>query len=272
MRILFLGDIVGRSGRDAVIANVPKLRERFKLDFVVANCENATQGHGITMAHARTLLSCGIDCMTLGDHAFDQRELISTIDSESRILRPENIAHSGPGKGFGVFHDNRQRKLLVIVAVGRVFMNQPFDDPFRAVDRVLSRYPLGGAVHSVMIDFHAEATSEKMAMGHYCDGRATLVAGTHTHVPTADSTVLKGGTAYISDVGMCGYYDSVIGMKKDEPISRFVTGIRRQRLEPAPGEASLCGVLVESDDGTGLARRIEPLRIGGLIPQAVAGS
>ncbi len=272
MRILFLGDVVGRSGRDAIVAGIPKLRSQLRLDLVVANCENATQGRGITKNHAVALFAAGIDCMTLGDHAFDQRELISSISSEPRMLRPMNIAHAAPGRGYGIFQDSRKRKLLVIAALGRIFMGQPYNDPFQAVNQLLEAHPLGGSVHAILIDFHAEATSEKMAMGHHCNGRATLVAGTHTHVPTADCTIMSGGTAYISDVGMCGNYDSVIGVNKDEPLSRFVTGMHRKRFEPAVGEASLCGVLVESDDRTGLARSVEPVRIGGTITPAVPGA
>ena len=269
MRILFLGDVFGRSGRKAVLSGIPALRQRLGLDLVVVNSENATQGRGITMNHARALLSGGIDCLTLGDHAFDQRELISGISSEPRILRPINIAHAAPGRGHGIFEDSRKRRLLVISALGRVFMGKPYNDPFMAVGQLLDAHRLGGSVHAILLDFHAEATSEKMAMGHHCNGRATLVAGTHTHVPTADCTILDGGTAYISDVGMCGNYDSVIGVNKEEPISRFVTGMNRKRLEPAAGTASLCGVLVDSDDSTGRALKVEPVRLGGRIPQSV---
>ncbi len=267
MRILFLGDIVGRCGRDAITSWVPRVRELLNPDFVVANGENATQGNGITLAHAKSILASGVDCITLGDHAFDQRPLMSEIDREPRLLRPLNLSRHAPGNGHGIFTDNRNRKLLVISAIGRVFMKTPYDDPFAAVGTLLSTHPVGVSVHAVLIDFHAEATSEKTAMGHHCDGRATMVAGTHTHVPTSDWRILPGGTGYISDTGMCGDYHSVIGMQKEEPVGRFVTGLRRGRFVPATGEASRCGVLIDSDDATGRATRIAPVRVGGPIPQ-----
>ena len=262
MRILFLGDVVGRIGREAVSEAVPQMRSRLGLDFVAVNAENATQGRGITLAHASLLLSSGVDCLTLGDHAFDQRELISDIVKEPRLLRPVNIAHAAPGSGSTIFTDSRGRRLLVVSALGRIFMNRPFEDPFREVKRLLDKHSLGSSVQATLIDFHAEATSEKMAMGHHCDGRASLVVGTHTHVPTSDCKILRGGTGYISDAGMCGDYDSVIGMKTNEPLDRFVTGMHRKRLEPAGVAATICGVLVETEDRTGLATRIEPIREG----------
>ncbi len=269
MRIMFLGDIVGRCGRDAVTSWVPRVREVLNPDFVVANGENATQGNGITLAHAKSILASGVDCITLGDHAFDQRPLMSEIDREPRLLRPLNLSSHAPGNGHGIFTDSRNRKLLVVSALGRVFMKSPYDDPFAAVGKLLSAHPIGASVHAALVDFHAEATSEKTAMGFHCDGRATMVAGTHTHIPTSDWRILPGGTGYISDVGMCGDYHSVIGMQKDEPVGRFVTGLSRARFSPATGEATRCGVLVDSDDASGRATRIMPIRVGGPIPQSL---
>lgn len=266
MRILFLGDVMGRAGRRAISEGLASLRAALKADFVVVNAENASGGRGVTAGHAQTLLEAGADCLTLGDHAFDQKDMLAYIDREPRIIRPMNLAREAPGRGHGVFADGRGRKVLVTQALGQVFMSRPYDDPFSALDAVLRAHPPGGMVQAALVDFHAEATSEKMAAGHFCDGRASLVVGTHTHVPTADAQILSRGTAYLSDAGMCGDYDSVIGMEKAEPLRRFVTGMVRDRFTPAEGEATLCGVLVETDDRTGLARRIEPVRVGGRLP------
>lgn len=268
MRILFLGDVMGRSGREAIARRLPSLREEWRLDFVVANGENATQGNGLTPAHAKDLLSSGIDCITLGDHAFDQRQMIQFAESEPRIVTPLNFARAAPGKGARVYTADRLKRILVVSALGRVFMKQPFDDPFLRVSQALDQHPLGSAVDAAIVDFHAEATSEKMAMGHWCDGRASLVAGTHTHVPTADAKILAEGTGYISDVGMCGDYNSVIGVRKEEPMRRFTTGMSGGKLEPSNGEASICGIFVETRPDSGLARRTAPIRVGGDLPQA----
>lgn len=268
MRLLFLGDVVGRAGRTVVAERLMRLRADWQLDFVVVNGENASSGAGLTPDHAKALLAAGADCLTLGDHAFDQKDMLSFIDSEPRIIRPLNIAKQAPGKGFRVFATTSGRKVLVLQALGRVFMKQPFDDPFSAVEAVLKAHPLGGLVSATILDFHAEATSEKMGMGHWCDGRASLVVGTHTHVPTADAQVLTAGTAYLTDAGMCGDYNSVIGMDRQEPLRRFVTGMPKGRFEPANGPATLSGVLVETNDATGLARRVVPVRQGGLLAEA----
>lgn len=269
MRLLFLGDVMGRAGRAAIIDRLPALRDRLKADFVVVNAENASGGAGVTTAHAKALLEAGADCLTLGDHAFDQRDMLSFIDTEPRILRPINYAKDAPGRGHRVFTDRRGRKILVAQVLGQVFMKRPFDDPFSAIDAVLRAHPRGGAVQAALVDIHCEATSEKMGMGHFCDGRASVVVGTHTHVPTADCQILPGGTAFQSDAGMCGDYLSVIGMEKAEPMRRFVTGMAKERFTPARGEASLCGLFVETDDATGAALRVEMIREGGrLIPSA----
>lgn len=262
MRILFLGDVMGRAGRRAITEHLAELRAQLRADFVIVNGENASAGMGLSAAHAQVLLDAGADCLTLGDHAFDQKDMLSFIDKEPRILRPLNFAREAPGKGARVFQDARGRKILVAQALGQVFMKRPFDDPFSALDTVLKAHPPGGMVQAALIDFHAEATSEKMAVGHFCDGRASAVIGTHTHVPTADSQILGRGTAYLSDAGMCGDYDSVIGMDRAEPMRRFLTGMTRDRFTPANGEATLCGALIETDDRSGLATAISPIRQG----------
>lgn len=268
MRILFLGDVMGRSGRTAVIERLPKLRADWGLDFVVVNGENASQGAGLTGEHAKALLAAGADCVTLGDHAFDQKDMIQFIEQEPRILRPLNFSKVAPGRGFRIFEAGQGRKVLVTQVLGQVFMKRPFDDPFSAVEAVLKTHRIGVAVQAAIVDVHAEATSEKMALGHWCDGQASLVVGTHTHVPTADHQILNGGTAYLSDAGMSGDYNSVIGMEKLEPMKRFITGMISSRFEPAGGPATLSGVFVETDDKTGRALRVVPVRQGGLLEQA----
>lgn len=268
MRILFLGDVMGRAGRAAVANRLPGLRKDWALDFVVVNGENASGGMGLTGAHAKGLLDAGADCITLGDHAFDQKDMLAFIEQEPRVLRPLNYAKTAPGKGSRLFTDARGRKVLVAQVLGQVFMKRPFDDPFSAVQPVFHAHPLGGMAQAVIVDMHCEATSEKMAMGHWCDGRASLMVGTHTHVPTADAMILPGGCGYLTDAGMCGDYNSVIGMQKDEPMRRFITQMPSGRFEPAGGEATLSGVFVETDDRSGKATRIAPVRLGGRLEQA----
>lgn len=268
MKMLFLGDVMGRAGRAAIQERLPKLRADLGLDFVVVNGENASGGMGLTGDHAKLILAAGADVVTLGDHAFDQKDMLRFIETEPRIIRPLNYAKEAPGRGARLFEDRRGRKVLVTQVLGQVFMKRPFDDPFSAVDAVLRAHPLGGMAQAILVDVHCEATSEKMAIGHWCDGRASVVVGTHTHVPTADVTVLSGGTAYMTDAGMCGDYDSVIGMDKAEPMRRFITGMVRERFTPASGEATLSGIYVETDDRTGKAKLAKPLRIGGRLPEA----
>ena len=259
---------MGRSGRSAVAEFLPKLRADWRLDFVVVNGENATSGMGLSGAHAKGLLDAGADVVTLGDHAFDQKDMLQFCETEPRIIRPINIARSAPGKGVRLYDAPGGRKVLVAQVLGQVFMKRPFDDPFSAIDMALKTYPRGGQANAVIVDFHAEATSEKVAMGHFCNGRASLVVGTHTHVPTSDALIRDKGTACLSDAGMCGDYDSVIGMQTAEPMRRFVTGLPKERFTPANGPATLSGVYVETDDRTGAATRIVPVRQGGLLPQS----
>lgn len=268
MKILFLGDVMGRAGRRAVTEKLPKLREEWRLDFVVVNGENASNGMGLSGEHAKALLAAGADCITLGDHAFDQKDMLQFIEQEPRIIRPLNFAKGAPGRGHRVFSDRRGRKILVTQVLGNVFMKRAFDDPFSAADVVLRQHVLGGAVQAALVDMHCEATSEKMGMGHFCDSRASVVVGTHTHIPTGDAQILNGGTAYLTDAGMCGDYNSVIGMEKAEPMRRFVTGMPKSRFTPALGEATLSGVYVETDDRTGLATAVKMIRQGGRLEQA----
>ena len=265
MRLLYLGDVVGRAGRAAITGRLADLRARLKADFVIVNGENATSGIGLSTEHAKVLLSAGADVLTLGDHAFDQRDLLSGIEKEPRIVRPLNYSKADPGVGARVFDAPGGRKVLVAQVLGQVFMKRPFDDPFSAVETVLKKHPLGGLVQASLIDVHCEATSEKMAMGHFCDGRASAVIGSHTHVPTGDCMLLPKGTAYMTDAGMCGDYNSVIGMEKDEPLRRFITGMSKGRFQPANGEATLSGALIETDDRTGLSKRITAVRDGGVL-------
>ncbi len=268
MRILFLGDVMGRAGRAAVSETLPRLREEWRLDFVVVNGENASNGMGLSGEHAKILFEAGADCVTLGDHAFDQKDMLQYIEQDSRIVRPLNFAKGAPGRGHRLFTARGGQKVLVLQALGQVFMKRAFDDPFGAVEGVLKSHPRGGLAQAIIVDMHCEATSEKMAMGHFCNGKASLVVGTHTHVPTGDAQILEGGTAYLTDAGMCGDYNSVIGMDKAEPMRRFLTGMPKGRFTPASGAATLSGVYVETDDRTGAAKCIEMVRQGGLLQQA----
>ncbi|MFH5925130.1 TIGR00282 family metallophosphoesterase [Roseomonas xinghualingensis] len=270
MRILFLGDVVGRSGRDAVTAELPGLRARLAADLVVLNAENASHGFGLAPDMARAFLEAGADVLTLGNHAWDRKEIIPYIEGEPRLIRPMNYPPGTPGRGATVVEVRGGRRALVMQVMGRLFM-EPLDDPFRAAQAELARHSMGanGSVQAVVVDIHAEATSEKLGFGHSFDGMVSLVAGTHTHVPTADHQVLEGGTAYVTDAGMCGDYDSVIGMQKAGASIRFWRKVPAERLAPAEGEATLCGVLVKTDDATGLARQIGAVRLGGRLSQVL---
>jgi len=267
MRILFLGDVVGRTGRDAVVAALPELRARLRAELVVVNGENASHGFGISPEMATAILRAGADVITLGNHAWDRKELAPFIGGEPRIVRPLNYPPGTPGAGSFEVVLADGRRALVANIMGRLFM-EALDDPFRGAAELLTRYKLGADVAAIVIDLHAEATSEKYAFAHSFDGAVSLIVGTHTHVPTADHTILPGGTAYQSDVGMCGDYDSVIGMAKQGSSSRFWTKMPGERLQPAEGETTICGLFVTTDDRTGLALSVEPLRQGGRLSQA----
>jgi metallophosphoesterase (TIGR00282 family) len=270
LRILFLGDIVGRTGRDAVAAVLPALRARLRIDLAVVNAENASHGFGLAPEMARALFAAGADVLTLGNHAWDRKEIIPYIETEPRLLRPLNYPPGTPGRGVALVELAGGRRALVLQAMGRLFMDA-LDDPFRGVQAELARHRMGaqGTVQAVVIDVHAEASSEKAAMAHSFDGQASAVIGTHTHVPSADHQVLPGGTAFVTDAGMCGDYDSVIGMQKGAAALRFWRKLPGERLAPAEGAATVCGVFVETDDATGLARRVEPVRLGGRLSGAM---
>jgi metallophosphoesterase (TIGR00282 family) len=266
MRLLFIGDIVGRAGRAVLFENLPKLRQAWGLDFVIVNGENAAGGFGITEAICADILAAGADCVTLGNHAFDQREALVFIARQRRLIRPMNYPSGTPGGGANLFETASGARALVVNLMGRVFMDA-MDDPFAAIAREVSACPLGVGCDALVVDFHAEASSEKQAFAHFVDGRVSLVAGTHTHVPAADHQILPNGTAFVTDAGMTGDYDSVIGMEKEEPVRRFTTKLPATRFEPASGAATLCGIAVELD-AKGLAAKIAPVRIGGRLSQA----
>ena len=278
MNILLIGDVVGRTGRQAVAQHLPALRDRLKLDFVVVNGENAAHGFGITESICKDFYDLGVDVVTTGNHVWDQREIMNYIGGDDRLLRPLNFPEGTPGRGSNVFTAHDGRRVMVVHAMGRLFMD-PLDDPFKGVEAALGNHRLGstgkigtgksGTVDAVIVDFHGEASSEKMALGHLLDGRVSVVVGTHTHVPTADAQVLPKGTAYQTDLGMTGDYDSVIGMQKETATARFTTKLPQGRLEPAEGEATLCGLFLATDDATGLATRAEPVRLGGRLAPAV---
>jgi len=264
MKMLFCGDIVGRPGRDAVVKHVPVLRRTLGLDVVVANAENVAGGFGMTEATCNELFAGGVDVITSGNHTWDKREIIPVLETEPRILRPANFPKGTPGHGARVYTLGDRRKVLVINVMARLFMDA-LDCPFQAVDAALAPHMLGQTVQAILVDIHGEATSEKYSMGHHLDGRVSLVVGSHSHVPTADAQVLVKGTGYQTDAGMCGDYDSVIGMRKDIAVARFVKKVPGDRLAPSEGEGTLCAVFVETDDRNGLAKRVLPVRMGGRL-------
>jgi metallophosphoesterase (TIGR00282 family) len=263
MKLLFLGDLLGRAGRDAAIKAIPELRAKLKLDFVAVNAENASHGFGLGPDMADALFKAGADVITLGNHAWDRREIIPYIAQEKRLIRPLNYPPGTPGQGSALVTLADGRKVLVAQAMGRLFMD-PLNCPFMTMDELLSRHRLGNGLHAIILDIHAEASSEKMAFGHAFDGRVSAVVGTHTHTPTADHQVFPRGTAYCTDLGMCGDYDSVIGMSKDAAIARFIRKMPGDRLTPAEGPATVCGAFIETGED-GLATRIEPVRLGGRL-------
>lgn len=264
MKLLFLGDLVGRTGRSAAIKMLPGLVEDQELDFVVVNGENAASGFGITETILQEVIDAGADVVTTGNHIWDQRDTLVYIERQDRLLRPVNFPSGTPGRGAHLYTARNGAQVMVVNVMGRVYMDA-LDDPFAAIDRIVNDCPLGQVADAIIVDMHAEATSEKQAMGHFLDGRVSLVVGTHTHVPTADHQILEGGTAYQSDAGMCGDYDSVLGMDKEEPVNRFQRKIPGARFTPATGEATVCGIAVETDDRTGLAKAVAPVRIGGRL-------
>jgi metallophosphoesterase (TIGR00282 family) len=267
MRILFIGDVVGRSGRTIVTERLPGLIAGWQLDLVIVNGENSAGGFGITEVIYNELIDAGADAVTLGNHAWDQREALVFIERAPRLIRPVNYPAGAPGRGAALVDTKNGKRALVVNVMGRIFMD-PLDDPFAAVEREVSACALRSGADAIVIDMHCEASSEKQAMGYFVDGRASLVVGTHTHAPTADHRLLPGGTAFVTDVGMTGDYNSVIGMNKDEPLSRFLRKIPGSKFAAADGPATLCGLAVETDDKTGLSSRVAAVRLGGILEEA----
>ena len=264
MRILFIGDVMGRTGRDALTEHLPNLKDILKTDIVIVNGENSAHGFGITPKICEEFYGCGVDCITTGNHIWDQREIIPYIDKDPKLLRPLNYPAGTMGNGFYIHETASGAKIMIVNAMARLFMDA-MDDPFAALDRLVQEYPLKRKVQAIFVDFHGETTSEKMAMAHYLDGRISALVGTHTHIPTADYHIMVNGTAYQTDAGMTGDYDSVIGVRKDISIHRFVRKTPCERMVPADGEATVCGTLIETDDKTGLAVNISAVRVGGRL-------
>ena len=264
MKILFLGDVMGRSGRHSLRDHLPQAIIDNNIDFVIANGENAAGGFGITESICNELYSYGVNVITTGNHLWDQKEITNYIDKDQNLLKPYNFAEGSPGLGFNIYELDNKEKIAVINIMGNLFMRS-CDNAFFKIEEVLQKIDVKD-LSFIFVDFHAEASSEKMAMGHHLDGRVTAVVGTHTHVPTADATIMEHGTAYQTDAGMCGDYDSVIGTKKQEFVRKFATqDTERKRVPPADGVGTLCGVIIESQYDNFLAKNIQSIRIGGKI-------
>ena len=264
MRLLFCGDVVGRPGRTVIAERLPQIINDYDIDFTIVNGENATHGFGLNREHANAIFQAGADVITLGNHAFDQHDILTWIDETPNVIRPHNIGRSAPGKGCVVAMGRKGHQVLVMNVLGAVHMNPLYGNPFDAVDDMMPPdFPVACGLDAVVLDFHAEITAEKQTMGHYVDGRATLCVGTHTHIPTADTRILTGGTAYQTDAGMCGDYDSSIGMDKGIILQRMTGTLPPPRMEPAKGQATLSAILVDTDDKTGLANAVYSIRVGG---------
>ncbi len=258
---------MGRSGREALARHLPELKEKLDYDVLIVNADNAAHGFGVTEKVAAELYACGADCITAGNHVWDQREMISYIERDKKVLRALNYPEGTPGRGVYIHTLYDGRKIAIMHVQGSLFMDA-LACPFRTMSDSLKPYVMGQNVHAVFVDFHAEITSEKMALGQYLDGKVSAVIGSHTHIPTADAHILTHGTAYQTDVGMTGdYNDTVIGMKKDVPINRFLKKVPRERMSPGEDDATLCGVFVVTNDSTGLAKQIKPIRLGGRLQQ-----
>ncbi|MCC6597479.1 MAG: TIGR00282 family metallophosphoesterase [Alphaproteobacteria bacterium] len=271
MRIVFIGDIMGRSGREALEKYLPEIRENLEPDVVIVNGENSSNGAGITEKICKQYYEWGVDCITTGNHVWDQREIIPYIGRDPRLLRPINFPPGTPGSGLYKHRIADGRTVSIVNAMGRLFMDS-LDDPFRSLVEMLAQERLGETTGAIFVDFHAETTSEKMSLAHYLDGRVSAVVGTHTHIPTADAHVLSKGTAYLTDAGMTGDYDSVIGVEKEIAMHRFIKKMPGERMRPASGAGTLCGCLVVTNDKTGLAHSIEPIRLGGCLPRVMPGA
>jgi len=264
MRILFLGDVVGVSGCSKLMNNLKNEIEHKKIDFVIVNGENAaSQGVGLTKEICNDFFNCGVDVITTGNHVWDQKEIMEFIDKEERLLRPKNLYEPAPGKGFNIYHTKENIKIGVLNLMGNIFMKK-CEDVFEISENFLKKYKLKEDYDLLVVDFHGEITSEKNAIGYFYDGKATLVVGTHTHIPTNDARILKNGTGYQTDAGMCGDYDSVIGMNAENSLNRF---LKKNSIKhfPALGEATLCGVIVDCNIKTGLAINIESYISGGQL-------
>tara|TARA_B100001123_G_scaffold440826_1_gene580732 strand:+ start:658 stop:1467 length:810 start_codon:yes stop_codon:yes gene_type:complete len=269
MNILILGDIVGPSGRKAVVSQLPNLIKKKKIDFVIVNGENADDtGVGITQKNAEEFFKAGADVITTGNHVWDQKETMEFITSEKRLLRPQNLAKGSPGKGLGIFNSKNNKKVAVINLMGNIFMKK-CDDVFEAALEFTNNVKLKRDADFIVVDIHGEITSEKMAMGYFFDGKATMLVGTHTHVPTSDHRVLEKGTAYQTDVGMCGDYNSVIGMNRDNSLKKFLKDQSAKKHYPALGEATISGLMVSADDKTGLAKKVEPIVVGNSLENRI---
>jgi hypothetical protein len=264
MKILFIGDVFGRSGREALAAHLPLLKRENNPDVIIVNGENAASGAGITDKIARDFFSLGVDVITTGNHVWDKREVVPYIANEPRLLRPINYPPNTAGKGIIRYQTRGGQTVVVINAMARLFM-ESLDCPFRTVSEAIAGERMGQTSQAIFIDFHGEATSEKMSFAHYFDGKVSAVIGTHTHIPTADAHVMAGGTGYQSDAGMTGDYNSVIGMDKSIAVARFVKKVPGEKNKPALGTGTLCGVLVETNDNTGLAKKLHPIRMGPLL-------
>lgn len=269
MKLLFLGDVVGRSGRDGVLRHLPELKKNLGIDFAIVNGENSASGFGITEQIAKQYFAAGADVITCGDHCFDQPETKFFINQYPNMLRPSNFPATLPGKGYNIYELPRGKKILVIHLLCQLFIRYQLNCPFQAVTEILEKYKLGRDVDYIFVDIHGEATSEKMAMGHYLDGKISAICGTHTHVPTSDTQIMPNGTAYQTDAGMCGDYDSVIGFKKEISIPSFLNKIRGEKMRPADGVATVCGFVVNLDEKTGLAKNVDYLRVGGRLREHI---
>ena len=267
MKILFLGDVAGPSGRKAVQGHLPQIKKKNKIDFVIANGENASEaGVGITEKNAEDMFNAGVNVITSGNHIWDQKETIEHITKEKRLLRPENLVEGTPGKGFEIYSAPSGEKIAVLNLMGNIFMKK-CEDVFRTAEKIFDKFRLKRDADFIVVDFHGEVTSEKMAMGHYLDGKATLVIGTHTHVPTSDFRVLENGTAYQTDIGMCGDYNSVIGMNKENSLKKFFNNKEAKKHFPSLGEATLSGIIVDGDLDTGLAKSVKQFLFGGVLKE-----
>jgi metallophosphoesterase (TIGR00282 family) len=262
VKIIFIGDIVGKAGRDAFANNISIIKNQYNPDAIIVNAENAASGYGLTKKIALELFTLGVDVITLGNHAWDQREMLSYIEEQPKIIRAINYPKGVPGKGDYKLILNDGRTLIVMQVMLRLFIGISLDDPFYLIKERLKSEFLGTTCNAILVDMHGEATSEKNAFGHYIDGKVTAVLGTHTHIPTSDEKILDNGTAYQTDVGMSGDYNSVIGMDKDNPIHGFTKGYKSSgRFITANGTGKVCGTFIESDDKTGLAIKINPFQM-----------